>query len=153
MAEDLTSVFKKQTDSTPEPKADATPAETGEKKTAPEDNRTFTQEEVNRIVSDRLAREKAKATQESDREAALTARENALECREFIEKNKEYPAKLLEILDTSNFKDFKDKADKLMEAFPEINQDLHGKMPVFTGPTGDQNTSSDMFAEAFKPRI
>lgn len=45
----------------------------------------FTQEEVNRIVSDRLARERAKGAeqpQEDDREKALREREAALQARE-----------------------------------------------------------------------
>ncbi len=138
------------TEEQPQQPNNADPAGTGDQGSG---GKTFTQEEVNRIVSDRLAREKAKGAQESDRETALSARENALECREFIEKNRDYPAKLLEILDTSNFKDFKAKADKLMEAFPEISA-TRAKFAPFSAPMGgDHNTSShDEFAEAFKPR-
>ncbi len=54
-----------------------TPEETG--------GRMFTQEEVNRIVSDRLAREREKQTQQTaieEREAALKAREMAFEAKE-----------------------------------------------------------------------
>lgn len=116
--------------------------------------KTFTQEEVNRIVSDRLTREKAKATQESDREAALAARESALECREFIANNKKYPAKLLEVLDTSNCKEFQKKADILLDAFPELDQTRPHFAPCFSSPTPGVPGmySSDVFAEVFKPR-
>lgn len=53
---------------------------------------TFTQEDVNRIVSERLARERAKnePTEETKREQALQAREAKLECREYIAE-KGYP--------------------------------------------------------------
>ena len=54
-----------------------TPEETGGK--------LFTQEEVNRIVSDRLKREKEQATRQADideRERALKEREQAFEARE-----------------------------------------------------------------------
>ncbi len=49
--------------------------------------RTFTQEEVNRIVADRLAREKAKAepSPADEREQALKAREAKLDCREYLD--------------------------------------------------------------------
>ena len=55
-----------------------TPEETG--------GRMFTQEEVNRIVSDRLARERAKAEPSplDEREAAIKARESALDCKEYL---------------------------------------------------------------------
>ncbi len=56
-----------------------TPAETGGA------GRLFTQDEVNKIVSDRLAREREKLTQQTaieEREAALKAREQAFEAKE-----------------------------------------------------------------------
>ncbi len=51
--------------------------------------RTFTQDEVNRIVSDRLAREREKLTgqaKKDEREKALEAREARLDCREYLER-------------------------------------------------------------------
>ena len=73
----------------------ATQTESGEK--------FFTQEQVNQIVSERLARERSKAATEqatTDREKALDAREQALKCRELVAGDKKYPAKLLDVLDT-----------------------------------------------------
>lgn len=76
----------------------ANPAGTGGK--------TFTQEEVNRIVADRLARERSKAAPEqtpdplAEREKDLAAREHAMQCRELVAGNKHYPAQLLDVLDT-----------------------------------------------------
>lgn len=55
--------------------------------------KTFTQEEVNRIVSDRLARERDKSAQqpqEGEREKALKAREARLDCRDYLD-SKKYP--------------------------------------------------------------
>lgn len=46
--------------------------------------RTFTQEEVNRIVQERLNKERIKQGSPSEREAALTAREARLTCREYL---------------------------------------------------------------------
>ncbi len=137
------------TEEQPQQPNNADPTETGDQGS---DGKTFTQEEVNRIVSDRLAREKAKAIQESDRDAALSARESALECREFIANNKKYPAKLLEVLDTSNFKEFQKKADMLLDAFPELDQTRPRFMPRFSGPASGPISSYDKIAEAFKPR-
>ena len=91
----------------------ATQTESGEK--------LFTQEQVNQIVSERLARERSKAATEqatTDREKALDAREQALKCRELVAGDKRYPAKLLDVLDTADFDSFKAQADKLLEAFP-----------------------------------
>lgn len=127
----------------------ATPAGTGGK--------TFTQEEVNRIVADRLARERSKATAEptpdplAEREKDLTAREHAMKCREFVAGNKHYPAQLLEVLDTSDFDAFKDKADKLLAAFPNIAGDAK-PVPRFTSscPGVPAVSSSDAIGEAFR---
>ena len=61
----------------------ADPAVNGESK---QQGRTFTQEEVNQIVSNRLAQERAKGepTEAEKRESELAAREAALACREYI---------------------------------------------------------------------
>ena len=116
----------------------ATPAGTGGK--------TFTQEEVNRIVADRLARERNKATAEptpdplAEREKDLNAREHAMKCREFVAGNKHYPAQLLEVLD-----------DKLLAAFPNIAGDAK-PVPRFTSscPGVPAVSSSDAIGEAFR---
>lgn len=64
----------------------------------PEENggqggKLFTQEEVNRIISDRLAREREKLAQppkEDERETALREREKAVEARESRYKCEDY---------------------------------------------------------------
>ena len=86
----------------------------------------FTQDEVNRIVSERLARERAKAEppKEDERETALREREKALEARESKYKCADYLKEiniaaecaddLLEGLDTADFDKFKAVMDKLL---------------------------------------
>lgn len=117
----------------------ATQTESGEK--------LFTQEQVNQIVSERLARERSKAATEqatTDREKALDAREQALKCRELVAGDKKYPAKLLDVLDTASFDSFKAQADKLLEAFPHMGDTFMVKgantaTPPFTKSEPDEN--------------
>lgn len=113
-------------------------------------SKTFTQEEVNRIVSERLERERAKGkpTPEDERETALKAREAALDCRDYI-KNSDYPQKFLDILDTSDFSSFKEKADQLIEAFPELRS--RPIPPPYAAGTGTTSFHNDPIANAFKP--
>ena len=110
--------------------------------------RTFTQEEVNRIVSERLAREREKmAPSEADqREKELTA----LACKEYINA-KGYPAELLEVLDTSDAERFKGAVKKLLQLFPAMDPAAPAaKAARFTGPMRDTVPERDEIAEAFR---
>lgn len=89
--------------------------------TQPADNgnqggeRLFSQTEVNQIIKDRLARERAKAappepTEAEKKESELTARESRLNCRAYLLDNG-YPSELLDVLDTSDLTTFKKAAD------------------------------------------
>lgn len=75
--------------------------------------RTFTQEEVNRIVSERLAKEKAKAENAlAEREQAISKRERMFEARKKLQENG-LSVDLVEVMDTSS-----DEAlDKAIDAF------------------------------------
>lgn len=80
--------------------------------------RTFSQEDVNRIVQDRLAKDREKASKELDeREQELAKRELRLNSRQKL-ADKGYPESLLDALDCSSEEAF-DKAlgiiDGLME--------------------------------------
>lgn len=86
--------------------------------------RVFTQDEVNRIVADRLARERSKGAESADdltaRESDLKAREEALAaktkrfdawesreaCKQYLHDN-HISEKLLDKLDTSSLEEFK----------------------------------------------
>lgn len=92
---------------------DTQPADNGEKGKG---GRTFTQEEVDRIVRDRLAKDRAKRTAPAEpteaekKEAALTARENRLNCREHL-MDSGLPSSLLDAFDTSDIVKFKKAVD------------------------------------------
>ena len=146
---------------------DATAAEN-----AGQSERMFTQDEVNKIVSDRLNREREKigmqlATQQMENaiEQELNARESRLDCREFLVE-KQYPVDLLDLLDTSDVEQFKAAAEKLHALYSAernrarfVNPDgtprefPDGKIPRFTQPMNHRSPMSgcDPVREAFKP--
>ena len=117
-----------------------------------EQGRTFTQNEVNAIVRDRLAREREKGSQPNERERDLSAREARLDCREYIVE-KSYPAALLDVFSTDNADTFKESVEKLVKAFPGI---LGKEIPMGTGSSGNfrrdrsGSTIDDPIAAAFK---
>lgn len=91
--------------------------------TQPADNgnkgneRTFTQAEVDRIIKERLERDRAKRapaepTEAEKREAALTARESRLSCREYL-LDSGLPSSLLDAFDTSDVNRFKKAVDSV----------------------------------------
>lgn len=114
--------------------------------------KTFTQEEVNRIVQERLAREKKKtADQETtesnegkdEHETSVDLRENRVECREFIAE-KGYKKELLDISDTSNADTFKSQAQRLAELFADQKEakSYPGTKPNSWTARGTKNKSS-----------
>lgn len=123
--------------------------------TQPEDNgvqaeKTFTQEEVNRIVSERLAKERSKVEQsqqiqEDQRTAELTARENLVTCKEFIMDNG-YPKEILDCIDTSNPEEFKKKAETLNNAFLEHQRRHLKPSPRFSGEQPFHDSLGDAFS-------
>lgn len=91
------------------------PADNGE----PGGGKMFTQEEVNAIVQDRLARDRAKRspqepTEEEKRQKELDARESKIACREYV-ADMGLPSTLLDVLDTSNHEEFKNKVEILSD--------------------------------------
>lgn len=117
------------------------------------DGKMFTQEDVNRIVSERLARERDKLV--DDREKDLKAREARLDCRDYLD-SKKYPAKLLELLDCSDVEKFKTAADAMVEGFPAIVQPDSPKPPPYaagTGTGGYGDPGADAIANAFKLNV
>lgn len=125
-----------------------------EKTTQPEDNgtqneRLFTQEEVNKIVSDRLERDRAKRTSaaandELQKAAELKAWESRLTCKEYlIEKG--YSAELLDCVDTSDIETFKTKVDKIQK----IQRPLHTPQPR----SSERPAEVRAYAEAFRKNV
>lgn len=112
----------------------------------------FTQDEVNRIVSDRLAREREKPGDE--REQALKAREARLDCRDYLD-SKKYPVALMDILDSSDVEKFKAAADALAAKFPGVMDNSPAPPPYAsgTGTTRLSGNNEDPLSAAFKPPV
>ena len=105
---------------------EAEPADPAEKPAG----RFFTQEEINRIVSDRLKKYKAKAAEDTaaefaEREKEFKAREAKLAAKEFIQE-RGYPADLADLLDTSDIEQFKKNADRLVSTMMDKAQKQSG---------------------------
>ena len=100
-----------------------TSAQDQEQTKAPDQGeKLFTQEEVNEIVRKRLAKEKAKAQPETQPaaapaidDAALTARSNRLDCKEYL-LNNGLSLDLLDVIDTSDVSAFIEKCGKVKDA-------------------------------------
>ncbi len=82
--------------------------------------KTFTQEEVNSIVSERLKREKDSINKQFEqRERELEQRENKLDCRQYLTDNG-YPLELVEIFNTDNSTDFITRVSAMVEKYPNF---------------------------------
>lgn len=116
----------------------------------------FTQDDVNRIVSERLARERQKAepSPEDTREADLKVRESKMDCREFVASGG-YPAELLELFDTTDPEKFKAAVSKL-DGIVDLPSNHRKPAPRIVGPMGGGggaplDRTSALLQEAFKP--
>lgn len=104
----------------------------------------FTQEEVNKIVSKRLAEERASVSKRlaeerehtrlqctaamEEREKAIAAKEAELACKDYVVQHG-YPKELVGILDTSDPKAFGKKADALFTLFERLPQNHRQPAP------------------------
>ena len=154
----MTDINTQDTDIQQPQQPNADPAETGENK-----GKLFTQDEVNRIVSERLNREREKAAQTAEsapdddtarRRAELTEAENRIKCKEFMLDNKQYPAELLDLYDTKDFEAFKSHVEKLLKAFPLISTGggtgSRGFFPINREKYTDEKSALDA---VFKPKF
>ena len=122
-------------------------------------DRMFTQDDVNRIVSERLARERAKAepTAIDERENALKAREARLDCRDWLEelskggKAASGVMGLLDILDTGDSEKFKKTVTALLE-LGAFNPQLE-LLKIHRVDMRGRISANDLIAAAFKPKI
>ena len=75
--------------------------------------RTFTQDDVNRIVQERLAKEKQKSQEDiAEKQKALEAKELRLDSIALL-RDKGLPDELADIIKADNIKEFGENADKL----------------------------------------
>ena len=115
----------------------------------------FTQADLDRIIGERLARERAKAepSPEDAHEADLRARETRLSCREYL-ADCGYSAELLDLLDTSDLERFKASLKKL-DSIASLPSKTRKPVPRIVAPTGTGGTPVDrtaaLLGEAFKP--
>jgi len=119
-----------------------------------ESGKLFTQQDVNRIVSERLAQDRAdRAPSPADeREQALRAREARLDCRDYLD-SKKYPAALLDVLDTGDVEKFKAAVDTMIGKFPAIAYADEVPPPYAAGTgTGGNHVYNDPIAAAFMPK-
>ena len=130
----------------------------------PEENegeKLFTQEQVNRIISDRLSREREKprdAERENElneKQKALEARENAITCREYISSldiENEHKKVFLDNLDTGDSEKFKATVDGLVKGLGLSCRKCSGYAPPAGSPRRKEFLDARI-SEAFKPKI
>ena len=131
--------------------------------TQPADNgnqgggKMFTQDDVNRIVSERLARDRQERSAQKEvdaRERDLQTRENRMTCREFLNDNK-YPAELLDLVDCSDVEKFKETIGKINGLYEAAHNrpyfsSIKEPQRHFAAPRSENNGGSyDPFREAF----
>lgn len=149
MSEELKTTNANQTepDTQPEDNGDKNQSGSGD------GERKFTQDEVNRIVKERLQRERSKAGAEQTEQltakaAELAARESRLACKEYL-LDSGYPQKLLDIIDTSDPEEFKRKAADAASAFASGSGSGSGEKPYTQHRFVQSEYNPDHIAEAF----
>lgn len=94
----------------------------------------------------------ASASPEDEREQALKAREARLDCRDWLH-SKNYPAALLDVLDSSDLEKFKTAVGKLADEFPAVTRPAEIPPPYAFGTGVGPMPDRDRLAGAFKPQI
>ncbi len=122
--------------------------------------KTFTQDDVNRIVQDRLAKDREKASKElGEREQELAKREFCLNSRQKL-IDRGYPESILEALNCSSEKEF-DRALDIIDGLirdrtpsEEERADMEARMkaaasaPKFTDKSEPRRSGIDMIRQA-----
>lgn len=142
--------------------ADQTAPEGAENKTEPGTGKTFTQEEVNKIVENRLKRERQKFSevlnQGDPREMAIAERERAVEAKELrMEATETFmkeslPAELLDLLIYTDKESCEQSIELVRRAFSvnvttEVERRLMGGKPMKKAP----DNADAILRNAFKP--
>ena len=108
-------------------------------------DKAFTQEEVNTIIQDRLAKEKAKFDKQiSDMQEDIKRREKRLEAREKLQE-KGLPAELIDLVKLDSDETFKSSLDILENAYktkvPESKPTSGGGYSPAAGATPDPDAN------------
>jgi len=146
MSDDInTNQNTEQQPTTPTPEASGDPGE-----------KLFTQADLDRIIGERLSRERQKAEPSpvEVKEAELKAREARLDCREFIAAEG-YPAELLDLFDTSDSEKFREVVGKL-DGIVDLPSNHRKPTPRFlTGGGGGhgipRSNADALLEQAFAP--
>lgn len=143
------------------------PAETGNQEPQDgQDEKTFTQAEVNEIIRRRLAKEREKFTSlmDGEGEKTLIEREKAVLRRELradaLEKLKEsgIPARLADLLDYSDEDSYKISYDRVCGIVNPLIKEAaaNARAEMIKGRTphmGSNTPQGDSIREAFRPKI
>lgn len=108
--------------------------------------KTFTQDEVNSIVSERLKRERESITKQLElREKELQAKENVFACKEWLNE-KGYPSELTEFFNAENKEDFITKVSAMVEKYPNFYKTpaTTSEQSEETAPTGAEQNGGNI---------
>lgn len=118
--------------------------------TTQQGDRTFTQDDVNRIVQDRLAKERSKKSDEmAAKEAELCQREFKLDAVETL-KGKGLPVEFFDALNCKDKESFNKSVDIISDYINQIKSEekLEGKQPSFTVPMSSSRGAKDRIRAA-----
>ena len=113
-----------------------------------EQQRTFTQDEVNRIISERLSRKANNSVDVSEyvkRIDELEAKESKSQCQAYL-RELNLPEPIADVLDTSNVVDFKLLVGKLLFLFTK-------QKPTQISGYNPGTDLNDALKDVFKPKL
>lgn len=114
--------------------------------TGNDNNKTFTQEEVNRIVQERLSRERSKGTSEQEQLKSLEEREKALAVKEqtfarkAVLKSKNIPEEVYEALNCTSEETFNKSLEILSPYIDKLKEPIRNAVgPINRGAAGNDS--------------
>lgn len=116
------------------------------------DGKTFSQEDVNRIVGERLAKEKAKTSQElAEREKQLQQKEMEFKAKSSLAE-KGYSSELLGAIKCSTDEELKNSLDIIGRLLgqKEDSDALENAKPRFTAPARGRSEHGDMHLDPIR---
>lgn len=115
------------------------------------DGKTFTQEDVNRIVQERLAKEKSKGNEDLEKRAAeLDMRERKMNAVEKLRENN-LPDYLVDALNMNTEEDFQRSMEAIIKMKGENTEEpkVVGHCNIIGDVGGSMNNTSDPVRKAF----